>query len=307
MTRGQCAIVTSLSWVVIMLGSESRVEIMGPDSCRSRELAEARKEEYVAANRRAQAQRELRVQRQQDIPATAVRTMTVPAATILPLRAFLGVTFVYAAFQKLTDPGFLTPGAGTYIGAQLLGFSRGSPIGFLLQHMAEHAAIIGVLTILAEFAIGLAVLLGLFTRLAALGGLALNLVFFLSASWHTYPYFMGSDIVFVVAWLTLAITGPGPWALDDAIWRMQLIPDQYRRLVLGQSPSGINDAARIAENRVMTRREVVAGMLAAGFMVLLGLIPRSQPTAASSLGGSTSTGSSGGTSGGSSSPSGSSS
>ena len=223
--------------------------------------------------------------------------MTIPAVTILPLRAFLGITFVYAAFQKLTDPGFFTPGAGTYIGAQLLGFSRGSPIGFILRHLAEHAVFFGTLTILAEFAIGTAVLLGLFTRLAALGGLGLNLIFFLSASWRTFPYFMGSDIVFVVAWLTLAITGPGPWALDDAVWRTRIIPDAYRRLVLGQLPATVADDERERENAVMTRREVVAGIGAALVMVVLGLIPRSQPAATGPMAGAGSTGTKKGSSG----------
>ena len=39
-----------------------------------------------------------------------------PGAALLPLRLFLGVTFVYAGVQKLSDPGFLHPGAPTYIG-----------------------------------------------------------------------------------------------------------------------------------------------------------------------------------------------
>jgi thiosulfate dehydrogenase [quinone] large subunit len=29
---------------------------------------------------------------------------------LFPLRVFLGVTFVYAGIQKLSDPGFLHPG-----------------------------------------------------------------------------------------------------------------------------------------------------------------------------------------------------
>lgn len=34
----------------------------------------------------------------------------LPAITVLPLRLFLGLTFIYAGIQKLTDPGFLQPG-----------------------------------------------------------------------------------------------------------------------------------------------------------------------------------------------------
>ena len=52
-----------------------------------------------------------------------------PAMALFPLRLFLGVTFVYAGIQKLSDPGFLHAGAPTYIGTQLHGFAAGTPGG----------------------------------------------------------------------------------------------------------------------------------------------------------------------------------
>jgi hypothetical protein len=56
-----------------------------------------------------------------------------PARALLPLRIFLGATFVYAGAQKLSDPGFLHPGAATYIGTQLHGFADHTPGGVLLR------------------------------------------------------------------------------------------------------------------------------------------------------------------------------
>ena len=50
-----------------------------------------------------------------------------PAMALLPLRLFLGITFVYAGIQKLSDPGFLHAGAPTYIGTQLHGFAAARP------------------------------------------------------------------------------------------------------------------------------------------------------------------------------------
>jgi thiosulfate dehydrogenase (quinone) large subunit len=153
-------------------------------------------------------------------PAKHVRDEQLPAEhsisgyAVLPLRLFLGITFLYAAIQKVGDPGFLHPGSPTYIGTQMLAFSRGSPIQGVLHYLIAYATIVGVLTVLTEGAIGVSVLLGVLTRPAALVGMALSVSFFLSASWQTYPYFFGSDIVFVVCWLTLAITGPGVFALD---------------------------------------------------------------------------------------------
>src|ERR1700686_4091085 len=61
------------------------------------------------------------------------------AYATLPLRFFLGVTFLYAGVQKIADPGFLRPGAPTYIGTQLQAFAPHSPIGFLLESLALPA------------------------------------------------------------------------------------------------------------------------------------------------------------------------
>src|SRR5437764_1177785 len=131
-----------------------------------------------------------------------------PGMALLPVRLFLGLTFVYAGYQKLTDPGFLTPGAATFIGTQLHGFASGTPGGFLLRWLAlPYPRAAGVGVALAEIAIGLLTTVGLVTRLAAAAGFGLNLVLFLTASWHTTPYFLGSDIVFCFAWLPFVLVG----------------------------------------------------------------------------------------------------
>jgi thiosulfate dehydrogenase [quinone] large subunit len=140
-----------------------------------------------------------------------------PALALLPLRLFLGVTFVYAGVQKLSDPGFLHPGAPTYIGTQLHGFAAGTPGGFVLRAFAlPHPRLAGVGVAIAEILIGLLVTAGLFTRIAAAAGMGLNLVLFLTASWHTTPYFLGPDLVFSFAWLPFALAGAtGQPALDN--------------------------------------------------------------------------------------------
>ena len=127
---------------------------------------------------------------------------------LLPLRLFLGVTFIYAGAQKLSDPGFMHKGAPTYIGTQLHGFANGTPGGFILRAFAiPHPALAGVGVAITEIAIGILVTAGLLTRAAAAIGLALNFILFLTNSWHAYPYFLGSDIVFVFAWMPFVIAG----------------------------------------------------------------------------------------------------
>ncbi len=151
---------------------------------------------------------------------------SIPAWAILPLRLFFGATFVYAGLQKLTDPQFFSPTAPGFIGRQMSGFVRsGSPLSPLLTHLAiPHAAQFGALIALCELWIGLATLLGLIARLGALGGLAISLTFYLTASWTVQPYFLGADLPYALGWLTLALTGPGLYSLDEYFFGAALRP-----------------------------------------------------------------------------------
>ena len=116
---------------------------------------------------------------------------------LLPLRLFLGITFLYAGIQKLTDPQFFNPSATGFIGKEIMAFAHGSPIHNVLLHVAlPHAVFFGALIALGEIAIGIGTLLGFLFRPAAFFGMLLSLMFFLSASWHVFPYFYGADIVF---------------------------------------------------------------------------------------------------------------
>jgi thiosulfate dehydrogenase (quinone) large subunit len=128
------------------------------------------------------------------------------ARALLPLRLFLGATFAYAGVQKLSDAGFLRQGSPTYIGTQLEGFASDTPGGWLLDTFAAPWPVAaGIAVAVVEIAIGVAVLAGRWVRLAAACGLGLSLLLFLTASWHTTPYFLGSDIVFAFAWLPFVL------------------------------------------------------------------------------------------------------
>ncbi|HCI78540.1 MAG TPA: hypothetical protein DHW02_02490 [Ktedonobacter sp.] len=170
------------------------------------------------------------------IPQKALRPFPSRNRILLPLRLFLAITFIYAGIQKITDPQFFDPKAIGYIGKQLARFSVGSPIGGLMVHFVSHAALVGVAIILGEIAIGLGTLFGFLFRPAAFFGLILSLIFFLSASWHTYPYFYGADIVFIFAWITLILNGPlhsGYPTLDEYVIEPLVahIPVQTQRQV----------------------------------------------------------------------------
>jgi uncharacterized membrane protein YphA (DoxX/SURF4 family) len=137
---------------------------------------------------------------------------------LLPLRIFMGVTFVYAGVQHLTDSAYFDPSKPGYIGHLVSQYAVGSPIqGFLLGVVAPNAVTFGYLVAVGESLIGVAILLGFLFRLAALAGLLLNLTFFLSATWTAFPFYFGSDIVFVMCWLTLLFTGPQAGLSVDSI------------------------------------------------------------------------------------------
>ena len=133
---------------------------------------------------------------------------------LVPLRAFLGITFVYAGLQKLADRWFFKAAAPSSLQAQLRGAVRTSPIGGLIGGVSHHAVLLGLLIAFAELAVGLGTLLGLWARVAAAGGLVLSLGFLLTVSWHSRPYYYGADVVFLFAWTPLLIGGAGRLSAD---------------------------------------------------------------------------------------------
>lgn len=145
------------------------------------------------------------------------RRLLLAEYALLPLRAFLGGTFVFAGLQKLANPGFLDAQNPASIQAQLIGASTHSPIGSLVAHLVEHATLLGVGIALGEVAIGLGVLLGLWTRLAALGGMALSFGLFLTVSFHASPFYTGSDLVFFFAFTPFLLAGAGTHLSLDAV------------------------------------------------------------------------------------------
>jgi thiosulfate dehydrogenase [quinone] large subunit len=132
-----------------------------------------------------------------------------PGWVLLPLRLYLGATYTYAGLYKLLDRRYLDSASPGGVEQQMLAVADSSPIGPLVSLAAEHPTLVGLAIALGEVAVGLAVILGLFTRAAAVGGLLLALSFFLTVSWSVRPYFLGADISLVFAWSALVIGGDG--------------------------------------------------------------------------------------------------
>jgi len=135
-----------------------------------------------------------------------VRTATTSWSNQPPafrlMRFWLGITWIYAGWDKATDPGFLTAGSSSFIGTQLSGYSAQSPVGFAFNKMIEHAVLVGSFVMVTEFAIGLATLLWVAPRLAAFGGFSMSVGLWLASSFHVSPYFLASDSAYAVMWLS---------------------------------------------------------------------------------------------------------
>jgi thiosulfate dehydrogenase [quinone] large subunit len=156
-----------------------------------------------------------------DAPGPSLREQweraSLAARALLPIRFFFGATFIYAGIDKLVDPTFFDAANPASIVAQLAAFTRVSPLAPLIRPMEPFAIPIGLLIALAEIAIGLGALTGLAYRLAAAGGAALSLLFWLTASWSTHPYYYSPDLPYAFGWLALAIAGHGRLLVPRAV------------------------------------------------------------------------------------------
>lgn len=153
---------------------------------------------------------------------------------LVPLRLFLGVTFTYAALYKIADKTFLDATSSSGIFNQMKLAADNSPFGAILNEMLEHSTAIGVLMIIGELAVGVGMLLGIYTRIAATGGALIALSLVLTVSWGTTPYFYGADIPYVFAFIPFVLAPDGgPFSVSNALKKNKNLEqdDQRRTLV----------------------------------------------------------------------------
>jgi thiosulfate dehydrogenase [quinone] large subunit len=183
---------------------------------------------------------------------------------LLPLRGFLAFVFLYAGISKIADRRFLDSSSPISIHSTLVAVRSASPVGSLLGPVADHSFAFGLIFSIAEISVGLGLALGLFTRIAAAGGMVLSLSFFLTVSWGATPWYTGADIGYLFALTPLLLGGSGGLYSVDS-WLA----------AAAQAHPGAS------EDR--TRRVLLGGAAAVGVFVLLGAasLARRSPKAAS--------------------------
>ncbi|HLV98224.1 MAG TPA: TQO small subunit DoxD [Ktedonobacterales bacterium] len=238
--------------------------------------------------------------------------VSIPTWGILPLRVFLGITFIYAGLDKVTSSTFFNPNGGPqYIGNQLQFAASNSALlgGLLSSVVVPNAVFFGWFIALAEIWIGLATLVGVFTRLTAVLGAILSATLWLSLSGGLSQYYLDSDPIYFFAWITMILIGWGSYGLDSL-----LIREEKKEALLDQIAKGVTykdaqDAARNARgpinprfslSMITSRRTILrvfgaAAVVAVGEVLALGLRAASGASSAPSANpGTTSTGGGGG-------------
>ncbi|KUN26341.1 hypothetical protein AQJ23_14295 [Streptomyces antibioticus] len=136
---------------------------------------------------------------------------------LLPLRVFLGVTFIYAGLDKLTDSAFMKDSGVGSIGDQMRNVKQSSAIPAMVDMALNNPVGFGYAIAFGELAVGLGTLFGLLARLAALGGALISLSLWLTMSWAAEPYYYGNDLAYLMAWLPLVLAGAPYLSLDALI------------------------------------------------------------------------------------------
>ncbi|MGW0464279.1 DoxX family protein [Streptomyces sp. NPDC003027] len=139
---------------------------------------------------------------------------TASRYALLPLRVFLGVTFIYAGLDKLTDSSFMAETGNGSIGEMMRGVRDSSAVPALVDLALKNPVGFGYTIALGELAVGIGTLVGFFARPAALGGALISLSLWLTVSWQSDPYYYGNDLAYLMSWLPLVLAGASMFSLD---------------------------------------------------------------------------------------------
>jgi len=148
----------------------------------------------------------------------------------LVVRLWLGYQWTNAGYQKIwgsEKTAFWFGGAGVkgFATAGVLGSSTGKGgasygwwAGFLHNFVIPNASWIAKFIALGELAIGIALILGLLTGLAALAGLLLNLIYMFTGSAGVNPAYAILSMGLILGWRNAGLLGLDRFALSG-VWR----------------------------------------------------------------------------------------
>ena len=141
----------------------------------------------------------------------------------LPLRLYLGYEWVVAGWNKVHSPVW----TGDQAGAAIQGFIQGAIAksegvhpdvsgwyaSFLQNVVSDHAAMFGHVVAWGEVAVGVGLILGIFTGIAAFFGAFMNMNFLLAGTVSANPIMFVGQLLIILAWRTAGWFGLDRWLL----------------------------------------------------------------------------------------------
>lgn len=153
----------------------------------------------------------------------------------LILRLYVGWIWLEAGWDKVTNPAWVGANSGTAI----TGFVKGALAKttgahpdvqswyatFLQDVVLPYATAWSYIVAFGELLVGIGLILGLFTGIAAFFGIFMNLNYLLAGSVSTNPILLIFSIFLVLAWKTAGWWGLDRWVLfrSSSSWRPGLI------------------------------------------------------------------------------------
>lgn len=141
----------------------------------------------------------------------------------LPLRLYLGWEWLSSGWGKATSPAW----TGDQAGAALQGFIKGALsktegphpdvsgwyAAFLDGFVADNASVFAPLVAYGELAVGLGLVLGAFTGVAAFFGAFMNMNFLLAGAVSSNPIMFAGQLFLILAWRVAGWVGLDRWLL----------------------------------------------------------------------------------------------
>lgn len=147
----------------------------------------------------------------------------IARALLTPLRIYLGVVFLVAAWPKLTADGGFTPRLEGFLNNMALNSAHGFYHGFLESVVLPNASLFTALVIVTEVFVAVALITGTATRLAAGVAMFLTLNYmFAKGMWFWTP--ASNDAAFFFIGLVLLLGAAGrSYGVDE--WLNRRYPD----------------------------------------------------------------------------------
>ena len=131
-----------------------------------------------------------------------LRTNKLAAGVLTILRIYLGYEWIHAGWEKLAEGGFDAAGYLQFAVKNATGEHpavQGWWADFLTNFAIPNVGLFNFLVPVGEFAIGLGLILGCFTKTAMFFGLMMNFAFMLSGTTSTNPQMVLLGIFIIIA------------------------------------------------------------------------------------------------------------